>query len=151
MYLARYGFENRPLNYLLFSIVFILCTESMDTPTSSPTPVRDNEQLARMWGGIVGVVLCVSMFGVAFTYFYPKTSYHHVLHGVDEDQIHRYQLNYFLYSQNEGEIKTERPEHNGVGKEDSPNVELGDFDKDHHRRVDLYQEKAPEPLCEALR
>jgi len=153
MYLLRNGLENRALSYLFSSIVFILCTEST-IPTAAPVP-KDNEPKARLWGGIVGFTICVGMFLIFFAYFYPKTASHHRLHGVDEDQVHRHQLDYFLHTSHEHEIKMDRPEHHDTKAKcvepDSPDVELRDFDKDHHRRVDLNQEEAPEPLCEALR
>jgi len=154
MYRARNGLESRVLSYLLSSLAFILCAQSTPEPTSFPT-VLDNEPKARLYGGIIGITLCSSILLFSFLYFYPKSAYHHMHHGVDEDQVHRYQLDYFLYSKHDHEIKMARGEEMGTtGSEQNaspPDDEVREFDKNHHRRVDLYQEEAPEPLCEALR
>lgn len=153
MYIAGNGFKHRVLSYLLSSIIFLLCAESTNSPTRSPTAVQNNEPQARLYGGIAGLSLCFTILSISFIYFYPKSAYHHVLHGVDEDQVHRHQLAYFLHTNHDKEIKMERAAHlaKATFEEDDQNVELRDYDPDRHRRVDLYQEEAPEPLCEALR
>jgi hypothetical protein len=149
MYPSRNGFQNRTLSYLFSSIVFLLCAEST-IPTSAPT-AKNNEPMARLYGGIIGLSICCSILIIFFCYFYPRTASHHRVKGVDEDQVQRYQMAYFHQISHENHfIMPEKCEHNQTKglQDDSPDVE---FDKDHHRRVDLNQEEAPEPLCKDLR